>query len=219
MDIFLNHRTDMKIYRLCSFLLSIAVTSVAAQAQIFNPDLPMIREFVISVDSINMQLKKHQHWQQHSISETNGSVQIPNTYYTHNGKSMGIIVVRDQTYTYHAFDARCAHCFYDNEESDGKVEMTGSLFARCKKCGAESPNLVLTGSGQLMGYDDEMQGYKYLDPYLVKVLKKGKKKYLLIYNIENGAHDEWLKQPENQILLENGRPYRHPMRPKPEWTF
>lgn len=209
----------MKTIRLCHFLTILIVSALAVQAQIFNPDRPMIREFVISVDSINAQLKKYQHPQQNPIWESDGCVQIPSSYYIHNGKSMGIIVVRTQSNSYQAFDARCAHCFYDNEEPGSKVRMTGSLFARCDVCGAEVHNLVLTGSGQMCRYDDEMQGYVYLDGYMVDVIKKGKQKYLLISNPPNGVRDEWMHQPENQPLFENGRPYKHPMRPKPEWEF
>lgn len=204
----------MTMKKLCNFLLAMLATAFMAQAQLFNPDRPMICEFVVCVDSINTQLKKYQRSDQNPITESDGCVQIPNTYYVHNGKSMGIILVRDQAYAYHAFDARCAHCFYDNGESDGKVRMMGSLSARCNKCGADVYNIVLTGSGQMNGYDDEMQGYQYLDGYDVEVIKKGKKRYLLISNPPNGSRDEWMEQPENQVLLENGRPYRHPMRPK-----
>lgn len=185
---------------------------ISASGQIYNPDKPMIREFVICADSINSQLKKYQSNLQTPLPESNGSVQIPNSYYIHNGKSNGIIVVRTQSYAYLAYDARCAHCFYDEGSDTGKVKMVSCLAAKCPECGAEVHKMVLDGSGQMCRYDDELNGYVYLDAYDVDVVKIRGKTYLIISNAPNGRDEDWIYKKENQPLLENGRPYRHPIR-------
>lgn len=181
----------------------------------------MIREFVICVDSIQMQLREYQISDQNPLGGDYGSVQIPKTYFTHNGKSMGIIVSRTPSGTFHAVDARCAHCFYDEDIPNSKLKMMGCLTMRCSVCSAEVHNFVIDGGHQMLRYDLDGGSPVYLDAYEVIVFKINKKKYLLITNPLNGLRDEWMRQPENQILLENGKPYRHPIRElnKPKFTY
>lgn len=185
------------------------IFAIPASAQIFNPNRPMIREFVVCVDSINDQMGPRLRGQS-PLTEDYGWVFIPNTYYVHNGKSLGIIIVRDCTETYHAKDARCAHCFYDNGESDGFFEMGVGFSGRCRKCGAEADNIKIHGSGQMMRYDHGARGPVCLDGYVVEEVKKDKKTYLLITNAHNGTRSEWKDLPENQILLDNGEMYESP---------
>lgn len=171
----------MKIHRI---LLTLTMLScyLLDNAQVINTERPMIREFVICVDSINAQLKRYQHPRQMSLKEEMGCVQIPNTYYKHNGKSQGIIVVQTNSKTFLAADARCAHCFYDNGISDGKVRFQTGLGFVCDKCGAAVQRFEWSGSTQMDRYDTDEPGYQYLDVYIVDKVKKNGKVYLIIHN-------------------------------------
>lgn len=174
-------------------LLLIVLVSefICANAQIFDPDRPMILPFVVCADSINAQMHDNLNKPPHTIvTETNGWVQIPNTYYKHNGKSMGIILVRTSYYAYVAYDARCPHCFYDDEIANSKIKMYSRLSAICDVCGAEAQSLV-TGSPGMTRYDHGPYSPAMLNVYLVEEIKKGKKTYLRIHNAENGANNEW----------------------------
>lgn len=178
------------------------LVSLNLYAQIFEPDRPMIMPFVVSVDSINAQmhdsLKKPNH---DKLSINGGWVMIPNTYYRHNGKSLGIIIVQDFTYTYHAYDLRCPHCFYDNDIATSKMTMQTHMSAMCYKCNAQAENIVCWGSGQMTCYDHGNLGPRYMDGYSVNIIKKGRKIYLRIANNPNGAYDEWRELPENRFLI------------------
>lgn len=135
------------------------------------------------------------------ITETNGWVQIPNTFYEHNGKSMGIILTQTGTYAYTAFDARCPHCFYDDEVADSKIKMYSRLSAVCEVCGAEAQGLINVGASSMTRYDHGYHQPAYMNTYLVEEIKKGKKTYLKIYNAYNGVRDEWMELPENKFLI------------------
>lgn len=182
-------------------LICCAFHVLGVTAQIFDPGRPMIVPFTICVDSINSQMHDTMQKPHHlKLSIDGGWVQIPDDHYRHNGKSMGIIVVQDFTYTYHAFDARCPHCYYDNEENC-KMKMWTPMSAICPNCDAQAENIINWGSGQLTGYNHGILGPLYMNAYRVRVLKKGKKIYLQISNTPNGAREEWKELPENQILI------------------
>ena len=182
-------------------VLLLLSTACSIAAQVFDPDRPMIMPFTICADSINDQLHENMRKPAHDrLTENGGWVQIPNTFYRHNGKSNGIIIVQDFTYTYHAFDARCPHCFYDDEITEGKMEMATRLRAICNNCGAQAMNIVSVGSGQLTTYDHGADGPKIMNSYSVKVIKKGKKTYLRIANHCNGVRNQWKDLPENEFL-------------------
>lgn len=164
---------------------------LAIYAQMFDPDRPMIIPFEVYADSINAQMHDNLHNPPHSkITETNGWVQIPNTFYKHNGKSMGIILVQTGTYAYGAFDARCPHCFYDDEIIDSKIKMHTRLSAICEVCGAEAQGLVNVGASSMTRYEHKYHAPARMNTYLVKEIKRGKKTYLRIYNAYNGVSDE-----------------------------
>lgn len=171
-------------------------------AQIFDPDRPMILPFVVCADSINAQMHDNLKKPPHEIlTETYGWVEIPNTYYQHNGKSMGIILVRTNSNLYTAFDARCARCFYDDEIPDSKIRMYSQLSAICNVCGAEAQGLVNCGAPSMTRYDHGPATPAVLNEYLVDEIKKGKKTYLRVYNAINGVWDEWKDLPENKFLI------------------
>lgn len=175
---------------------------IYANAQIFDPDRPMILPFVVCADSINARMHDNLSKPPHDkVTETNGWVQIPNTYYIHNGKSMGIILVRTGGYLYTAYDARCSHCFYDDGLAKSKIKMYSRLSAICKVCGAEAQSLVNCGGPEMTRYDHGPYSPAMLNVYLVDEVKKGKKTYLRIYNARNGVNDEWKDLPENKFLV------------------
>lgn len=182
---------------LCAVCLSLSI-----KAQTFDPDRPMILPFTVCADSINAQMHDNLNKPLHDkVTESPGWVQIPNTYYRHNGKSMGIILVRTSGYVYTAFDARCPHCFYDNEIANSKIRMYSSFMAICKVCGAEAQSLINVGSPSMTRYDHGYHEPAYLNTYIVDEIKKGKKTYLRIYNAPNGVRDEWKTLPENKFLI------------------
>lgn len=186
------------------YITSILFAILLAQnlsAQIFDPDRPMIMPFTICVDSINDQMGESLKNPVHEkLSENLGWVEIPSSYYRHNGKSQGIIIVQNIGYNFRAFDARCPHCFYDEEITDSRMRMYGRLSAICPVCSAEAQSIVYHGIGQLTRYNHKADSPAYMNAYLVKVIKKGKKTYLRIVNAPNGACDEWKELPENQFL-------------------
>lgn len=182
-----------------SILLLFAALNLSAQ--VFDPDRPMIMPFTICADSINEQLHENMRKPAHDkLTENGGWVEIPNTFYKHNGKSQGIIIVQDFAYNYQAYDARCPHCFYDDEITDGKMGMQTRLRAVCNRCGAQAMSIVNVGSGQLTTYDHGVVGPQIMNSYSVKVIKKGKKTYLRIANHCNGVRNEWRDLPENEFL-------------------
>lgn len=173
----------------------------------FNPDKPMIVPFIIEIHDINERVGYNPNT---LLYESTGHVFLPPTYYTHNTKSHGIIVVRTFADDYHAFDARCARCFYKDGENDGTIKIPVAMFGECDKCSARVDNIVSWGSGQMSFYDFNDYGDNgpiYLDTYPVKVIRKdhNKRIYLWIYNAPNGVRDEWKEQPENQIVVEGCR--------------
>lgn len=183
-------------------LLTVMVVSWSVKAQLFDPDRPMIMPFIVCADSINEQMHDNLRKPPHDIvTETNGWVEIPNTYYKHNGKSVGIILVQTIGYCYIAFDARCPHCFYDDEIADSKIRMYSRLSAICDVCGAEAQGLVNVGARSMTRYDHKNNSPAALNVYLVDEIKKGKKTYLRIYNASNGTRDEWKDLPENKFLI------------------
>ena len=183
-------------------LIILMIGYVCVNAQIFDPDRPMILPFVVCADSINAQMRDNLNKPPHTVvTETNGWVQIPNTYYRHNGKSMGIILVRTSSYLYTAFDARCARCFYDDEVADSKIRMYSRLSAICDVCGAEAQSLAVSGGPEMTRYDHGPYSPAMLNVYMVDEIKKGKKTYLRIYNASNGVYGEWKELPENKFLI------------------
>ncbi len=172
------------------------------RAQFFDPDRPMIVPFIVCVDSINDQMHDNMRKPPHSkITETNGWVEIPNTYYQHNGKSLGIILAKTGTYAYAAFDARCPHCFYDDANPDSKIKMYSRLSAVCEVCSAEAQGLINVGASSITRYDHGNLAPAKMNTYLVKEIKRGKKTFLKIYNAFNGVSDEWRSLPENKFLI------------------
>lgn len=189
----------MKRYITAILLLILLAQNLSAQ--IFDPDRPMIMPFTICVDSINIQLGDSPNRSAHEfLSENLGWVEIPPTYYQHNGKSQGIILVQNIAYNYLAFDARCPHCFYDEEIPDSRIRMCGSLTARCPVCSAEAHSIVYHGSGQLTRYNHKADNPAHMNAYVVKVIKNGEKTYLRIVNAPNGTYGEWRELPENKFL-------------------
>ncbi|MDE5785601.1 MAG: hypothetical protein K2H98_03625 [Duncaniella sp.] len=182
--------------------LSIIATGLAATAQIFDPDRPMILPFTVCADSINAQMHDNLKNPYHGkVTEQMGWVEIPNTFYQHNGKSMGIILVRTGTYCYIAFDARCPRCFYEEEVDGSKLKMCDSLEAICPVCKAEAQGLVNVGAPSMTRYNHENRAPAKMNTYIVEESKKGKKTYLLIYNAPNGTGNKWKEQPENRFLI------------------
>lgn len=173
---------------------------ISASAQYFNPDKPMIKPFEINVKTINNEM--HDTHGHDMLYQDAGFVFIPNTYYVHNGKSLGIIIVHTWNETFLAFDARCPHCFYDNDEPNGKIVISGYTFGKCNKCSAMVEQMVTLGRGQLTTYDHGTRGPHYLETYRCeKIMDRNKVVGLRIVNTPNGIYDEWKQQPENQILL------------------
>lgn len=182
--------------------LLIIVACLGTNAQIFDPDRPMILPFTVCADSINAQMKDNLMKPYHEkVTEQMGWVEIPNTYYQHNGKSMGIILVRTGTYCYIAFDARCPRCFYEEEANGSKLRMCGSITAICPVCKAEAQGLVNVGAPSMTRYNHEYRAPAKMNTYLVEESKRGKNTYLKIYNASNGVGNEWREQPENKFLI------------------
>lgn len=183
-------------------LITLLAGYLGMNAQIFDPDRPMIVPFEVCAESINAQMHDNLSKPPHDkITEIYGWVQIPNTFYQHNGKSMGIILVQTSSYAYVAFDARCPHCFYDDDINDSKIKMYSSLSAKCDVCGAEAQGHVNVGASSMTRYDHKYHAPAMMNTYLVEEIKKGKKTYLRIYNACNGVSDEWKELPENKFLI------------------
>lgn len=187
--------------KILTALLATALCLVV-NAQMFDPDRPMIIPFEVCADSINAQMHDNLNKPPHyKLTDIYGWVQIPNTFYQHNGKSMGIILVQTSSYAYIAFDARCPRCFYDDEITDSKIKMYSSLSAICQACGAEAQGLVNVGASSMTRYNHKTQAPAQMNTYLVKEIKKGKETHLRIYNAYNGVWDEWKDLPENKFLI------------------
>lgn len=188
------------------FLLFVFSLPMKSQG-FFNPDKPMIVPFIIEIHDINDRVDYHPNT---PLYENTGHVYLPNTYYTHNGKSHGIIVVRSFSDDYYALDARCARCYYKDGHNEGTIRIPIGMFGECDKCRARVDNIVSWGSGQMSFYDFHDYGDNgpvNLDKYLVKTIRKdhNKKVYLWINNAPNGYHDEWKQLEENQIVVEGCR--------------
>lgn len=188
--------------RLLLLNLSFILTCLCVKAQIFDPDRPMILPFTVCADSINAQMKDNLNKPLHDkVTEQMGWVEIPNTFYQHNGKSMGIILVRTASYGYTAFDARCPRCFSEEEVADSKLRMRGRLEAICPVCKAEAHGLVNVGAPSMTRYDHQNRAPAKMNTYIVEETKRGKKTYLRICNAPNGSRNEWRDQPENRFLI------------------
>ena len=184
-------------------LLILSMTAINLQAQVFNPDRPMIVPFIVGVDAINQRVgddKGHE-----PLTEECGYVKIPKSYYTHNGKSHGIIILQTWRGTYAAVEARCPVCFYEREDLNGGTVDPSLPFSECNKCGASADNLKTQGSGQMFRYKFKGYGPVSMDGYMVTEYKKNGRLYLWVDNVPNGLHEEWKHQPENQVIVDGYR--------------
>ena len=185
------------------FLIGAVLLPLISPAQNYKvEDIPIVVPFAIGVNSVNELFGQTEHT---PLTEECGYVKIPNTFYTHNGQSLGINVVQIWGGTYLAFEARCPVCFYEyHDPHPGKID-PDLPFSACDKCGASADNMKAQGATQMFGYGFKGMGPKHMDSYPIHIVEKENETYLLIYNAFNGVPDTWRKLPQNQIILETYR--------------
>lgn len=125
-------------------LIALLLTSMVNYAQVYNPAIPVIETFEIDVATINDKVKDYT---TDKLYVDDGTVLIPPTFYKHDGRSKGILVVHDYNDNYLAFDVRCPVC--DKKGKIGKFRMKTCLAAGCDNCSAEAHELIIWGSGQI----------------------------------------------------------------------
>lgn len=99
-------------------LIGLLLTSMVNYAQVYNPAIPVIETFEIDVATINDKVKDYT---TDKLYVDDGTVLIPPTFYKHDGRSKGILVVHDYNDNYLAFDVRCPVC--DKKGKEGKFRM------------------------------------------------------------------------------------------------
>lgn len=167
----------MKTKKFFISVLVILSSIISVNAQVYDPDIPVIELFAVEVHSVNDRVNDHRG---ELLSEEGGYVNLPASFYKQDGRSEGIIIVHDDTNTYHAFDRRCPVCFSKGQK--GIFTMSGLLVAKCNNCSAEAQNIINWGSGQLTRYKAPSNGNPdYLIPYYVREEPRGDKLYLIIY--------------------------------------
>lgn len=129
-------------------LLSVIGFVCEIKAQVYNPDYPVIEEFEVEVGTINDQVKDYT---TDKLTVEGGTVKLPSTFYYHDGRSLGMLIVHDNTDNFMAFDLRCPNC--ERKGKTGKFSMVTCLTAGCDTCTAEAQEIVMWGSGQLTGYE------------------------------------------------------------------
>lgn len=142
---------------LLSLLLLLSIFAISAQ--VYNPDYPVIEEFEIEVGAINDRVKDYT---TDKLTVEGGTVKLPSTFYSHDGRSLGMLIVHDNTDHYMAFDVRCPNC--ERRGKTGKFSMVTCLTAGCDTCTAEAQEIVMWGSSQLTRYEfrhspDELYQY------------------------------------------------------------
>ncbi len=163
------------------------------KAQSPNPDRPVIDEFTIDPKTINQTIDKlykpleFSIGKQHKLSmfskNHHGFVIIPPSYYKHDGKSLGIIVMYDITENFTAHELRCPNCFYRYHKNCAMKAITIHGFLECPSCGAQVDALFAHGSGILTAYDMGRQGSPMsLELYCVEVNGELDDITLTIYN-------------------------------------
>ncbi len=175
----------MNKYRFFLIIMAVvAYCNISMKAQSNNPDRPVIEEFTIDPMTINQSIDKlykpleFSIGKQHKLSmfakNHHGFVIIPPTYYKHDGKSLGIIVMYDITENFSAHELRCPNCFYRYHKNCAMKAVTIHGFLECPSCGAQVDALFAHGSGVLRAYDMGRQGSpKSLEPYIVDVEEEG----------------------------------------------
>lgn len=189
-------------FKILTTICLLSLTYVSSSGQFYNPDRPMIVPFAIEVNSVNEFLKDDEH---DTLAKEGGYVKLPTSFYTHNGKSHGIIVVHAWGDNYYAVDSRCPVCFYEYEDENGGTIDPMLPFSECNKCGASADALRSHGSTQMFRYHYTKTGPVHMDAYIVNEVKKGKRLYLFIDNAPNRTGGEWRNQPENKIIIERYR--------------
>lgn len=176
-----------------TILAMIVSWNMTTKAQSYNRDIPVIEEFSIDPMTINQTIDKLYKplefciGKQHKLSKFadnhHGFVIIPPTYYKHDGRSLGIIVMYDITENFSAHELRCPNCYYSYHKNYAMNAVTIHGMLECPSCGAQVDALFAHGSGILTAYDMGRQGSpKSLDPYCVEVVEDGDKVTLTIYN-------------------------------------
>ena len=199
----IKNLNEMKnTFKILTMICLLSLTYVSSSGQFYNPDKPMIVPFAIEVNSVNEFLKDDEH---DTLAKEGGYVKLPTSFYTHNGKSHGIIVVHAWGDNYYAVDSRCPVCFYENEDEDGGTIDPMLPFSECDKCGASADALRSRGSTQMFRYRYTKTGPVHVDAYIVQEVKRGKRLYLFIDNAPNGTGGEWRNQPENKIIVNGYR--------------
>ena len=195
------------------FSVFFAVLSVvpAFADDFYNPEKPMIVPFAVGLSSVNERVGDTEGHD--PLTEECGYARLPPSFYTHNGKSLGIIIIHTWGDTFMAYDSRCPVCFYEYKDKDGGKIDPMLPFSECTKCHASADQLKTQGGSQMFRYKFKGHGPTHLDAYTVKVVEKENDTYLYIDNAPNGTYGEWRTQPENQIILKTfkekyGREYR-----------
>ncbi len=182
---------NLKYYfTILAILFSLNMTT---KAQSHNPDRPVIEEFTIDPKTINQTIDKlykplefsigKQHKLSKYVDNHHGFVIIPPSYYNHNGKSLGIIVMYDITERFSAHELRCPNCFYRYHRNCAMKPVTIHGFLECPSCGAQVDALFAHGSGRLTAYDMGRQGSPTsLESYCVEVNGELDDITLTIYN-------------------------------------
>ena len=165
----------MKNYRALIFI-TVLFTIFTVKAQFYQNDTPCIKPFAVEIHEINDLLGDTDH---EKLYEENGWVIIPNTFYTHDGNSKGILIVHDWADVYQAYELKCAYC--SDKGRNGVFYMATSIFAWCDTCNARAEMMFNVGSGQLTGYPYEHGRIWYLMPYPIEESERGDKLYLVMF--------------------------------------
>lgn len=161
------------ILKISVILMLILASAAGMYAQEKAPDIEL---FAIAPETINRLVKDTAGHKQ--LTEDNGYVLIPNTFYKHDGTSDGIIVVHSNDGAYVAFERSCPRCRFDFHQS-GKIYFPNSFMAACSKCDARLESILFWGSGQMF-YDCGAGSPRYLISYPVSKYVKDGRLYLII---------------------------------------
>lgn len=156
--------------------LSLIISTVLlSAAQVYDSTIPVIQTFKIEIHNINNIVGDNSG---PKLYQECGYVTIPPTYYKHDGRSLGILVVHTNLDTYMAYEIRCPLCY--KRGVAGKFRMKTLLSAQCDHCIAQAENIITWESGQLTGYNHGAKEPDSLIMYDTDDYVDGSKHYVVI---------------------------------------
>ena len=168
-----------------SFLLTLTLSTAvicSALSQTYGQMTPDIKPFAVDIHTINNKLGDLGHV---PLYETSGYVEIPPTYYQHDGTSLGIILVHSDYDVYVAFEKRCPHCYYDNGEI-GELYIWTLLDAICNNCQCRIEGMVANATGQMTGYNTGTCGPRHADKYMTEKVTRYGNDYIVLFPRNDG---------------------------------